>query len=71
VFLSTSEITLDAKLCEAGQHTRAGQDVRLIGLPADAARGWASGKIFMVSLLPRRSPTICGQLPRRAVARQG
>jgi uncharacterized protein (DUF927 family) len=38
--LSTGEITLEAKLAEAGQRARAGQDVRLIGLSADARNGF-------------------------------
>jgi putative DNA primase/helicase len=38
-FLSTGEITLEAKLSEAGQRARAGQDVRMIGLRADAGAG--------------------------------
>jgi uncharacterized protein (DUF927 family) len=39
LFLSTGEITLEAKLSEAGQRVRAGQDVRMIGLAADAGAG--------------------------------
>src|SRR5262249_37334971 len=38
-FLSTGEISLHTKLSEAGLRTRAGQDVRLIELPADAGAG--------------------------------
>jgi uncharacterized protein (DUF927 family) len=39
-FLSTGEISLQAKLSEAGLRTRAGQDVRMIELPADAGAGF-------------------------------
>ena len=39
LFLSTGEITLEVKLAEAGLRVRAGQDVRMIGLPADAGAG--------------------------------
>ncbi|WP_027526110.1 DUF927 domain-containing protein [Bradyrhizobium sp. Ec3.3] len=39
LFLSTGEISLEAKLLEAGQRVRAGQDVRMIGLAADAGGG--------------------------------
>jgi uncharacterized protein (DUF927 family) len=38
-FLSSGEISLQAKLSEAGQRTRAGQDVRMIELPADPGAG--------------------------------
>jgi uncharacterized protein (DUF927 family) len=38
-FISTGEVTLEQKLAEAGLHTRAGQDVRMIELPADAEAG--------------------------------
>lgn len=36
LFLSSGEVTLAAKLAEAGLRTHAGQDVRMIGLSADA-----------------------------------
>jgi uncharacterized protein (DUF927 family) len=39
LFLSTGEMPLEAKLAEAGQRARAGQDVRMIGLSADAGAG--------------------------------
>lgn len=35
-FISTGEVTLEQKLNEAQLHTRAGQDVRMVELPADA-----------------------------------
>ena len=36
LFLSTGELTLGAKLAEAGKKVMAGQEVRLVNLPADA-----------------------------------
>ncbi len=36
LFLSTGELTLSAKLAEAGKKVMAGQEVRLVNLPADA-----------------------------------
>lgn len=40
LFLSTGEISLAAKMNEAGRRTRAGQEVRLVDIPADANAGW-------------------------------
>jgi uncharacterized protein (DUF927 family) len=37
--LSTGEITPEAKMAEAGLRAHAGEDVRMIGLPADAGAG--------------------------------
>jgi uncharacterized protein (DUF927 family) len=39
LFLSTGEVTLETKLSEAGLRPLAGQEVRMIGLPADAGTG--------------------------------
>jgi uncharacterized protein (DUF927 family) len=39
LFLSTGEITLAAKMSEAGLSPMAGQEVRFVGLPADAGAG--------------------------------
>jgi putative DNA primase/helicase len=39
LFLSTGELTLETKMAEAGKASRAGQDVRLINVPADAGAG--------------------------------
>jgi uncharacterized protein (DUF927 family) len=39
LYLSSGEITVEAKLAEAGLRVRAGQNVRMIGLPADAGAG--------------------------------
>lgn len=39
LFLCTGEVTLAAKLGEAGRRTMAGLDVRLVNLPADAGAG--------------------------------
>lgn len=36
LFLSTGEVTLAAKMAEAGARARAGQEVRLVDVPADA-----------------------------------
>ncbi len=36
LFLSTGEVTLAAKIAEAGKRVMAGQEVRLVNLPADA-----------------------------------
>lgn len=40
LFLSTGEIGLDAKNAEAGKATKAGQEVRLVDVPADAGAGF-------------------------------
>ncbi len=40
LFLSSGEIPLAAKMGEAGRAVHAGQDVRLIGIPADAGAGF-------------------------------
>jgi putative DNA primase/helicase len=40
LFLSSGEIPLAAKMGEAGRTVHAGQDVRLIGIPADAGVGF-------------------------------
>ncbi|NNM55856.1 DUF927 domain-containing protein [Acidocella sp.] len=40
LFLSTGELTLAAKIGEAGKRTMAGLEVRLISLPADAGAGY-------------------------------
>jgi uncharacterized protein (DUF927 family) len=39
MFLSTGETGLAAKMQEAGRRARAGQEVRVVDLPADAGRG--------------------------------
>jgi putative DNA primase/helicase len=39
LFLSTGEVTLAAKMSERGGSPMAGQDVRLVSLPADAGKG--------------------------------
>jgi uncharacterized protein (DUF927 family) len=39
LFLSTGEMPLEAKLAEASQRGRAGQDVRMVGVSADAGAG--------------------------------
>jgi uncharacterized protein (DUF927 family) len=39
LFLSTGEVTLGDKNAEAGKSTRAGQEVRLVDIPADAGAG--------------------------------
>ncbi|MFT8484067.1 MAG: DUF927 domain-containing protein [Gluconobacter cerinus] len=39
LFLSTGEITLAAKMGEAGKRVMAGQEVRLVNIPADAGAG--------------------------------
>lgn len=39
LFLSTGEITLAAKMGEAGKRIMAGQEVRLVNIPADAGAG--------------------------------
>ncbi len=40
LFLSTGELTLAAKIGEAGKRTMAGLEVRLVNLPADAGAGY-------------------------------
>jgi putative DNA primase/helicase len=40
IFLSTGEITLADKMSEIGKRTRAGQEIRLLNVPADAGAGW-------------------------------
>jgi uncharacterized protein (DUF927 family) len=40
LFLSTGEISLADKLTEIGKKTRAGQEVRLVDIPADAGAGY-------------------------------
>jgi uncharacterized protein (DUF927 family) len=40
LFLSTGEISLADKLTEIGKRTRAGQEVRLVDIPADAGAGY-------------------------------
>lgn len=40
LFLSSGEITLADKLAEAGKRPRAGQEVRLVDIPADAGAGF-------------------------------
>ncbi|MBB2170436.1 DUF927 domain-containing protein [Gluconacetobacter aggeris] len=39
LFLSTGEVTLAAKMGEAGKRAMAGQEVRLVNIPADAGAG--------------------------------
>ena len=39
LFLSTGEITLGAKMLEQGRKVKAGQEVRLVDVPADSGRG--------------------------------
>ena len=39
LFLSTGEVALADKMAEAGRRTRAGQEVRLADIPADAGQG--------------------------------
>ncbi|MBS0984234.1 DUF927 domain-containing protein [Gluconobacter cerinus] len=39
LFLSTGEVTLAAKMGEAGKRVMAGQEVRLVNIPADAGAG--------------------------------
>lgn len=39
LFLSSGEVTLQAKLAEAGMRPRAGQHVRLVNIPSDAGAG--------------------------------
>ena len=39
IFLSTGEISIVDKMQEAGYHTRAGQEVRILDIPADAGAG--------------------------------
>jgi putative DNA primase/helicase len=39
LFLSTGEVSLSDMMISAGQQTRAGQEVRLIDVPADAGKG--------------------------------
>jgi putative DNA primase/helicase len=38
LFLSTGEVGINARLAEVGQKSKAGQEVRLIGVPADAGQ---------------------------------
>jgi uncharacterized protein (DUF927 family) len=40
--LSTGEIDLETKLAEAGEMARAGQEVRVIGVPANAGKGFGA-----------------------------
>ena len=40
LFLSTSEISLSEKLQEQGKRARAGQEVRVVEIPADAGKGF-------------------------------
>ena len=40
--LSTGEIDLETKLAEAGEMARAGQEVRVIGVPAVAGKGFGA-----------------------------
>ena len=39
LFLSTGEVGITARLNEIGQKAKAGQEVRLAGVPADAGKG--------------------------------
>jgi uncharacterized protein (DUF927 family) len=39
LFLSTGEVGIGARLAEIGQKAKAGQEVRLVGIPADAGKG--------------------------------
>jgi len=39
LFLSTGEVSLEAHMAEGGKRTRAGQEVRMAEVPADAGRG--------------------------------
>lgn len=39
LFLSTGELSLADKIAEAGRHVKAGQEVRLVDIPADAGAG--------------------------------
>ena len=79
LFLSTDEITLEAKLAEASQRARAGQDVRMIGLPADAGagmgvwqdrHGFASGAA-LTDHLRAASRTYCGSAGARGLRNLG
>jgi uncharacterized protein (DUF927 family) len=40
LFLSTGEHSLEQHIAEAGQRIQAGQEVRLVDVPADAGAGW-------------------------------
>jgi uncharacterized protein (DUF927 family) len=40
LFLSTGETSLEQHIAEAGQRIQAGQEVRLVDVPADAGAGW-------------------------------
>jgi len=59
LFLSTGEMSLEQHMAEAGQRIYAGQEVRLVDVPADADAGWglfeelhgaASSKVFADAL---------------------
>ncbi len=54
LFLSTGEITLAAKMGEAGKRATAGLEVRLVNLPANATRAWAFSKTCTTGRAQRR-----------------
>ena len=39
IFISTGEISLSTKMSEGGKHSTAGQEVRVLDIPADAGKG--------------------------------
>jgi len=43
ITLSTGEVTLEQQICESGATSRAGQQVRMVDIPADAGKGY---KVF-------------------------
>lgn len=48
LFLSTGEVTLAAKMGEAGKRIMAGQEVRLVNIPADAGAGMVHSRICTI-----------------------
>ena len=40
LFLSTGEVGMATRIAEGGSKTRAGQEVRVLEIPADAGKGW-------------------------------
>jgi uncharacterized protein (DUF927 family) len=42
LFLSSGEVSLADKMAEIGRRSKAGQEVRLVDIPADAGAGWGA-----------------------------
>lgn len=69
--LSTGEVRITDKLAESRQRVRAGQQVRLVDVPADADKGLAHSTMRVRTVTRRSWPTRSKQQPAPAMERRG